>query len=339
MVLYGAGLLIGFIFTDKRKLLFSRWILLGGLACFLIILPNLIWQILHHFPSLELYRNSFGSKNISKTYLQVLIEQIVFANPFSFPLWITGLIYLAFPGGKRYRLFLFAFIFLMLLMLAGHSSRPDRISSIYTFFMASGAVAIEQHLQSFWRRLTLASLAILMGLGGIILAPVFCPLLPPAILKHHISRLGLKFDIEEGKKGEPIPQWLADRIGWEDLAVQVSQVYHSLPEDEQRNAVIISSNYGEAGALEYYAPGLGLPNVYSTHNSYHSWGPPSDTVHVYIGVFIDVETVRQKFERVDEISVFHCADCTRPQRNIPIYILRGPKFSMEKEWVNFKFYH
>ena len=339
MALYIAALLIGFLFSDKRRLLFNRWILWGGLACFIIILPNLIWQVVNHFPSLELYRNSFGSKNINKSYLQVLIEQIIFANPLSFPLWFTGLVILAFTPGRKYRLLLYAYIFLLLVMMAGHSSRPDRISAIYTFFMASGAVAIEQHLKPFWRKFTQASIAILMVSGGVLLAPVFCPLLPPSVTKNHISRLGLHLDLEEGKKGEPIPQWLADRIGWPEFAEQVSQVYHALPANERQNAVIISSNYGTAGALEYYGPGLGLPKVYATHNSYHSWGPPSDTVHVYIGVFIDIDYARRNFESVEESVVFHCPDCTRPQRNVPIYILRGPKFSMGKEWKNFKFYH
>jgi hypothetical protein len=48
--------------------------------------------------------------------------------------------------------------------------------------------------------------------------------------------------------------------------------------------------------------------------------------------------VKDLFESVEEVALFHCEDCTRPQQNIPIYILRGPKFSMKKEWPRFKIY-
>jgi 4-amino-4-deoxy-L-arabinose transferase-like glycosyltransferase len=42
MLLYGIALIVGLLLTDKRKLLFNKWTLWGGLACFLIILPNLV---------------------------------------------------------------------------------------------------------------------------------------------------------------------------------------------------------------------------------------------------------------------------------------------------------
>jgi hypothetical protein len=339
IVLYGIALLIGFLISDQRKLLFNRWILWGGLACFILILPNLVWQYVNHFPSLELYSNSFSSKNINKSYLQVIVEQIVFVNPFTFLLWISGLIVLLTPWGKPYRLMLIAYFFLLLVILAGHSSRPDRIASIYTFFMASGAVALEQFLKSYWKRVAQISIAVLLITGGILLTPVFCPILPPQTMKPYLAAIGLHFDIEEGKKGEPIPQWLADRIGWHELAADVAQVYQALPESEKQNVVIISTNYGEAGALELYGPEFGLPPVFATHNSFHSWGPPSDSVGTYIGVMIDIDDVRPRFESVQEAKVFHCPDCTRPQQNIPIYILRGPKFSIKKAWPDFKNFH
>ena len=338
-ILYGVALVIGLLISDKRKLLFNRWILLGGMACFIIILPNLIWQYVHDFPSLELYRNSFTSKNIEKSYLQVILEQILFVNPATFPLWLFGLISLIFPKAKTYRFMLFTYLFLLLVLVSGRSSRPDRIASVYTFFVAAGAVAIETYLRTGLRRVVQISVIIIMLAIGILLAPVFCPLMPPKALKTYISRLGLKIDIEEGKMGEPIPQWLADRIGWHELAAEVAKVYHALPAGEQRNCVIVSDDYGTGGALELYAGEFGLPPVFATHNSFHSWGPPSDTVKTYIGVSIDAEGTRELFDTMEKADVVYCADCTRPQREIEIYVMRGPRISIEKEWERFKEYH
>jgi hypothetical protein len=338
-VLYGAALVIGMLISGKRKLLFSRWLLWGGLACFALILPNLIWQYFHDFPSLELYHNSFSSKNIEKPYLQVVLEQIIFVNPATFPLWFAGLIFLAVPKGKPYRFMLFAYLFLLIVMVSSRSSRPDRIASVYTFFAAAGAVGIEHFLKSYRRRTAQVAIAVLMIAGGIILAPAFMPLLKPAALKTHLSRLGLKFDIEEGKIGEPIPQWLADRIGWRELAAGVGKVYHALPAEEKRNCIIVCDDYGPGGAMEIYAGEFDLPPVFATHNSFHSWGPPSDTVKTYIGVSIDADDARELFDSVEKAAVVYCNDCTRPQREIEIYVMRGPKISVEEEWERFKEYH
>ena len=59
----------------------------------------------------------------------------------------------------------------------------------------------------------------------------------------------------------------------------------------------------------------------------------------YIGVDIDADGARELFETIEEASVYHCPDCTRPQREIPIYVMRSPKISIEKEWSGFKEYH
>lgn len=338
-VLYGFALLLGVLLSGKRRLLFSPWLLWGGLACFLIILPNLAWQAANGFPSLELYSNSFSSKNIEKSYLDVILEQVLYVSPAGFPLWIAGLIALITTKGKPYRFALFAYLFLIIVMVAGRSSRPDRIVSVYIFLLAYGAVALEQWLRRPWLQVAQASAAALLVAGAVVLSPIFCPLMPPARLKQHIARLGFKLEIEEGKRGEPIPQWLADRIGWEEMAAEVARVYHSLPETERRNTVIVSDNYGHAGAMEVYAGKYDLPPVFATHNSFHSWGPPPDSVKTYIGVDIDAEGARELFETVERAATVYCPDCTRPQHETEIYLLRNPLVSVKDIWPEIRNYH
>jgi hypothetical protein len=41
--------------------------------------------------------------------------------------------------------------------------------------------------------------------------------------------------------------------------------------------VILTHNYGEAGAIDRYGEAFGLPSAYSGHNAYAEWGPPPDT--------------------------------------------------------------
>jgi hypothetical protein len=188
------------------------------------------------------------------------------------------------------------------------------------------------------RRFVTGVLVALSLFGVVVVAPAVTPLLPPQELRGYLTAIGFSVNLEKGKMNEALPQWIGDRLGWKELVVDVAQVYHSLPLEEQKNAVIVSMNYGDAGALEIYGPDLGLPPVFCTHNSYHLWGPPSDSAKVYIGVHVSRRDFEKKFESVVEAAVHTCADCTGPQQRIPIYVARGPKFSVEREWPKFKIY-
>jgi hypothetical protein len=65
-----------------------------------------------------------------------------------------------------------------------------------------------------------------------------------------------------------------ETVGWPAFVETVAAVYDSLP--DRAGAVIFTSNYGEAGAIERYGPAHGLPDPYSGHNAYWRWGPPPD---------------------------------------------------------------
>jgi hypothetical protein len=76
--------------------------------------------------------------------------------------------------------------------------------------------------------------------------------------------------------------------------------------------------------------------VFASHNSYHSWGPPPESTRTYIAVLVDVGDLESRFESVTEAAVHTCERCTRPQRRVPIYVARGPRFSITTEWPKFR---
>jgi hypothetical protein len=321
-------------------LLFNRWFAWGALCCFLILLPNLVWQYANGFPSIEFYRNAMVNKNVPRGALNVVLDQVLFANPFALIVLMSGLMFLfGALAAKQYRFLGWSYTVLLLAMIVSQSSRPDRIGATYTILFAAGAVAIEKlGAKATWRWVPGFMIGLLI-VGAIIFAPVVTPVLSPPVLRSYLSTIGFSASIERDKSNEPIPQWLADRLGWQELALDVARVFHSLPDGERTNTVIVSTNYGEAGALELYGPGLGLPAVYATHNSYHLWGSPPDSVRTYIAVRVNGVDLSRRFESVVVASVHTCDDCTRPQQRIPIYVARGPKFSLTKEWANLRIYN
>ena len=51
-VLLDAAVVVRLLLTQKRQLLRSGWLLLGGAIALTLFLPNLIWQIQNNYPSL-----------------------------------------------------------------------------------------------------------------------------------------------------------------------------------------------------------------------------------------------------------------------------------------------
>ncbi|HQR29521.1 MAG TPA: glycosyltransferase family 39 protein [Anaeromyxobacteraceae bacterium] len=338
LVLHAGALLVGMLATPVRRHLRSRWFALGCLAAALLVLPNALWQVAHGFPSLELYRNSMGTKNIDRTAWEVVRDQVLYAGPLALPLWGAGVAWLARGEGGRWRFLALTWLLLLLAMVAARSSRPDRIAAVYPMLFAAGGVALDRIRRPALRTGIGAAQAVLLVAGAAAAAPIFTPVLPPAAVRSYLEALGLRIELEQGKQGEPVPQWLADRLGWPELAVRVAEAVRSLPEDERREAVLVTENYGIAGALELYGPGLGLPRVFATHNSFHDWGPPPGSTRTYVAVGVNPRGLEGKFDSVSEVAVATCADCTRPQRRVPIVVARGPRFSVAREWPGWKTY-
>ena len=57
-------------------------------------------------------------------------------------------------------------------------------------------------------------------------------------------------------------------FGWEDLVRRVARVYHALPTGQRATCAILATNYGEAGAIDFFGPRYGLPPAISPHNNY-----------------------------------------------------------------------
>jgi hypothetical protein len=60
--------------------------------------------------------------------------------------------------------------------------------------------------------------------------------------------------------------------------------------------VVITGNYGEAGAVARFGQERGLPDAYGGHNAYGLWGPPPDGSRPIIVVGYSERLVRESFD-------------------------------------------
>jgi hypothetical protein len=133
-----------------------------------------------------------------------------------------------------------------------------------------------------------------------------------------------------------LPQFYADRFGWEEMVIKVSEAYEQLQQDEKERVVIFGQNYGEAGAVNYYRHKYGLPEALSFHNNYWIWGQKKKYLSdVYIIIGSTKEDNLEFFEEVELVASHH-HQLGMPYENVDIFICRKPKVDLGDVWDSMK---
>ena len=302
-LVFGFALVVGLLLSGHSRLFRSTWIWIGGLIALAIFLPNLIWEARHGWPQIEVVRNAQQFKNVSVSVPEFLFEQILFLHPLASPLWLAGLGWFFFSAdGKRHRFLGWAYLIVLAIFIALHG-KTYYVLPAYPMLMAAGGVAFERWLQStcFSRQIKFAYPALLI-VGGLITAPFGVPLLPVETFLRYSQALPYASVKTERDATVPLPQLYADMFGWDDMTATVSRVYHALPETEQPDCAILTGNYGEAGAIDYYGPKLGLPKAISGHNSYFYWGPRNYSGQCVILFGDNADTTKKLFGDVQQVA-------------------------------------
>ena len=121
------------------------WLWAGAGLAVALAAPNVLWQAMNGWPSLEFYRNAQTLKNIPSPPLQSLVTQVLAMNPITFPIWSAGLAFLLFARDARALRFAgLTFLALLAMHVASATSRPDRMLAAYPILMAAGGVVLER---------------------------------------------------------------------------------------------------------------------------------------------------------------------------------------------------
>jgi 4-amino-4-deoxy-L-arabinose transferase-like glycosyltransferase len=335
---FGLALVVGLALTPYRNYFRNPYLYLGGSIALAFLLPYVIWNAANDWPTIEFWRN-YGGKVFQASPPVFLLQQVAVMHPMTLPVWLGGLVFLFTQSGKPYRLFGWMYLLLFLIFMLQHA-KYYFLAPFYPILFACGAVALQQFASSrrwHWLRWPRASYVLFLVIGGIVLAPLAIPILPLNVQVAYVRVMGgtsVKFEnVDSGI----LPQYFADRFGWEELAVNMSEVYHSLLAGDQAKDCIFTSNYGEAGALQFYSAKYDLPPVISGHNNYYLWGPGNCTgeVLIYLGQ-ANIDVLKQRFADVQQVAVNKCQYCMPYENNLPIFLCRGIKVTVEQAWPQTK---
>ena len=335
---FGLAFFLSIAVTRRRALLRSGWIWLGALISFVIFLPNLLWEINNHWPTIEILRNVDQLKNEPVTWLQFIGQQAFLVHPLGAPICVAGLwFFLRSRQGGAYRFLGWTYVFLLAEFLI-FRGRIYYLAPIYPMLFAAGAVAIEMWIANSGRIWIRSAILVPLVVGGLVAAPLALPILPVKAAAAYAKFWDVdRVKVEKGSSGK-LPQMYADMIGWRHQSQVVSGVFHSLsPEDEARVA-ILAKNYGQAGAIDYFGPSQGLPHAISGHNNYYLWGPQQYAGEVVIAVGMSMDELKPLFEDIRLAATIENGYAIPDENNLPVYICRKPKMSLQQAWPSLKFY-
>lgn len=254
IILLAVGLVAGVLVDRRWSLLRSGWFVAGVALAIAIWAPNLLWNANHEWAAV-----AFGSEKHShigdvEMYAYFVFGQLLMAGITTIFVWLPGWRWLFAkkgPGRPFRALGIACAVVTGILFVIG--AKYYYGGPVYFVLFAAGAVALERGARQ------ARVLATWMVAASIVLcAPVTMPLLPASDVN----------TVATFNRDYP------EMVGWPELAAQVRSAVATLPDQARADAVVVAANYGEAGAIEHFAPEL---DVYSGHNNYWLWGPPPDT--------------------------------------------------------------
>jgi Dolichyl-phosphate-mannose-protein mannosyltransferase len=240
---------------DLRPFLRTRYPWIGLVIAAALFAPNVAWQIANAFPSLTYVRNHSADIANGGGILTFIADFILYTGPLILPLWIAGLVFL-FRHQRLRPMGVLTAVAILVLLPEGKAYYP---APTIPLVLAAGCVAVGGIVSSTRRRRVTA---LVVG-GGFIQLAVLLPVILPVVPTSSLHSLNL----------DKLRQDFADTVGWPEVASQVAAVYNALPVSQRATASILTSNYGEAGAIDIYGGRDHLPQAISAHLTFWYWKP------------------------------------------------------------------
>ena len=246
------GIFVGLVLTRRDALRRTGPWVMGAMAS-LVWLPNLIWNAKNGWPALKMASSIANDQGGALGSLAQAPLFVLLSGPLLVAVWVFGIRWLLRPAQRHHAWLVVVAVVALLLTIAG-GGKPYYPAPALLGLLAAGAVAIEAQMDrtrplwhSRWTRLAGLSIVTSIVIGLPILGPSFATAM------------------------RPINQEPMETYGWRSFARQVAGAAHGMP----TGTIVLTGNYGEAGALQKFGPEVGLTiPVTSAHNSWATWGMP-----------------------------------------------------------------
>lgn len=327
---FAVALCAGTVVSRGSAIMRNRFFAIGAGIAVLFAVPDLCWQVAHHWPTIGMTRALAQENGGLKNAIVFIPSQLFMASPVLIGVWFAGLRFLWRSGRPLWRGLAWSYGLLFIFFALTTGAKPYYLAATYFFLIPAGAVALEQRWIAEPRRRRNQYVA--LAISFVVAAAITLPILPA-------SWIGWTTNID------PVP---TETVGWPELVQTVSGVWHALPASQRASAVIFTGNYGEAGAINELGRQDGLPDAVSGQNNVWYWGPGNDRATTVVAVVQGplsggaqqlVAQLRGDFSRVKVVATLHNRPgVTNQEEGGHVYICTGPVRPWGALWPSFKFY-
>ncbi len=311
-----AGLVVGIAVLGPRSAFRSPSLWAGGVLAVVVGLPNLLYQATHDWPQLSMGA-ALADNNAGEVRAQLPLLLLVMLGPPLVAVWVTGMLWLL-RRERRARVgYLVVGAAVLVAFTFGSGAQPHYPIHLLALMYAAGCVPVARWLAS-RRALRVVAVGLLVVNAGVSMV-LALPVVP-------LASVG----------GTPLPDigpLVADQVGWPRYVDQVAAAY-------RRSALhpteVITSNYGEAGAIARFGPALGLPRPVSGQNSLATVARPADSSTVVVVVGFQLDEVSDLFgscEVVDRLD--NDLDLDNEEQGAPVAVCRDPREPWAVLWPRF----
>ena len=296
-----AGIAAGLALVGPRRRLASPYLWGGAALTAVIGLPNVVYQLTHGVPQLSMGK-ALAENNAGEVRWFMWVFLLIALGPPLAVIWVAGL--RALWRDERVR-FLVVVVVVVVLFTFVSGAQPHYPLFVLPLAFAAGVVAMEQRLGRVW--------AALFVLNGAVSALIGLPLIP-------VGAVG----------STPVPgiNLLAqDSVGWPAYVDQMVAPYDALP--DRAHAVVVTSNYGEAGAVARFRPDV---PVYSGQNALHDQARPPDDTTTVVFVGGQYDLARTLFTCRVTARLDNGVDVDNEEQGQPVAVCTDPRESWSRIW-------
>jgi hypothetical protein len=337
ILFFGLAALVAILVTPRRRSLRTPWPWLAALIALAIGSPSIVGQLRLNFPVAEQMRELQRQQLTHVSVWSFVTQQPLMVGPFAFIVAALGA--WALVAWKQLRPFAVVgwscvFAFVILLVLHG---KPYYIGPIYPALFAAGGVVLERFRA---RRAVRALNSVLVAgvvLTGVALLPIAVPVLSPEATAAWAVRVGASQALRTNRGAmDRLPQDFADMLGWPEQSAMLARVLGTLTPEDRRDVVIFASNYGEAGAAEFYQSRFNLPPVVSAAGSFWYFGPGDRPGRVLIAIGEDSADVAKAYDDVRPVARILSPWSVDEERDVRIILARRPKQTLQALWPSIR---
>jgi len=337
ILFFGLALLVGFLATKQRRYLATRWPWITALIAFVGAIPFVVWQLQNDWYYVGVAQDYSGGIAYAPNIIEYVWSHFFPNNPFTAPIWITGLLALFFV--KRYRDFRFfavAFSFLFILFFI-IGAKFYFLIPMFSVLYAAGSVQVvnwierQAQKQPAWRSARII-LPVLMLLFTIPFLPFAMPILPVEKLVPYVAAVGVDAGVRtENTTIANLPQHFADRFGWEEMVEDVADAYQQATDRFGPDVGIITDNWGQAGAIHHFKDEYNLPEPACLQGWYFFQTLLThEFKDVYVSVGVPIGRMEGQYEQVELVKTYTNQYCMPYENNKLICISSEPRFDIER---------